>query len=628
MTGQQRDLVRDDLWQASHERSRQRRQRAIRGTSASEPSRLARRLEATAARPTHTATAIDLGPNGVASALAAAGVPASTGVGGRDLADPSLWQRSTVWARERRISVPIQRARERRRRKMAMAMSVAMVGSTTGPAVSGAIAAGATGDTATTTTDGSATTSGRIAGPISDEGRTRSILVAGATGQDVREAQQRLGVHVDGVYGERTVRAVERFQRQRGLQVDGVLGPQTWTALLSTQQASVRGAGAGGSSLKVVAARTSADGGQDLVLVGPSERAATTRTAALTDDDRSPSSTAASDEAAATSDSGSGSDSGTGSGSGSGAGSSSSDGAASTATGDGGSKDAAKSTGGGETSSDREASPKADTPTDTGSGSSSTGSTSGTAKPISGTVTSPYGARWGRQHAGMDIAAAIGTPIKAYAAGTVAFSGTQSGYGNIVCVDHGDGLQTCYAHMSKNAVRQGAKVQAGDVVGYVGMTGRTTGPHLHFEVRKNGKAVDPAPYYSGAGKASSRSTTTAGSGSTTTKTAAKTTSGTQLQKASARTSSAALASGGTQIGVDANAAGAVTAENQATPATAPVAAEQAAAAPAAEAQATSAPVAEAPPAVAEAEAAEAPAATPAPEASAPSPEPVAEAPAP
>ena len=115
--------------------------------------------------------------------------------------------------------------------------------------------------------------------------------------------------------------------------------------------------------------------------------------------------------------------------------------------------------------------------------------------PCAGTVTSEYGQRWGRLHAGMDISAPIGTPIVAAAGGTVIFAGWNGGgYGNLVVIDHGGGLSTAYAHQSQVATSVGQRVGTGQVVGYVGSTGSSTGPHLHFETRVNGSAVNPRQY--------------------------------------------------------------------------------------------------------------------------------------
>jgi len=97
-------------------------------------------------------------------------------------------------------------------------------------------------------------------------------------------------------------------------------------------------------------------------------------------------------------------------------------------------------------------------------------------------------------HEGIDIAVGEGTPVRAAAAGTVIYAGWMSGYGNLVAVDHGNGLSTAYAHNSSLAVSVGQSVAAGEIVSYSGNTGNSTGPHVHFEVRVNGSAVDPLGY--------------------------------------------------------------------------------------------------------------------------------------
>jgi murein DD-endopeptidase MepM/ murein hydrolase activator NlpD len=130
------------------------------------------------------------------------------------------------------------------------------------------------------------------------------------------------------------------------------------------------------------------------------------------------------------------------------------------------------------------------------SGSTSTPSSAGLIWPVAGPVTSPFGWRWGRMHEGIDIAASTGTPIHAAAAGTVIYCGWEEGYGNLVAIDHGGNLSTAYGHQSAIAVTCGQTVQQGDVIGYVGSTGHSTGPHLHFEVRVDGNPVDPLGYLS------------------------------------------------------------------------------------------------------------------------------------
>jgi murein DD-endopeptidase MepM/ murein hydrolase activator NlpD len=115
-------------------------------------------------------------------------------------------------------------------------------------------------------------------------------------------------------------------------------------------------------------------------------------------------------------------------------------------------------------------------------------------------VTSPFGPRidpfFGRPalHTGIDLREDYGAPVRATAMGTVTFAGADGGYGNLVEVDHGNGLSTRYAHLSSITVREGQKVSEGTVLGHIGETGRATGPHLHYETRINGQPVDPARF--------------------------------------------------------------------------------------------------------------------------------------
>ncbi len=126
-------------------------------------------------------------------------------------------------------------------------------------------------------------------------------------------------------------------------------------------------------------------------------------------------------------------------------------------------------------------------------------SSSGLIWPVSGPISSPYGPRCLPNgdcsfHPGVDIAVPSGTPIRAAAAGTVIYSGWMDGYGNLVVIDHANGLATAYAHQSSIAAGNGASVAQGQVIGYVGCTGYCFGPHLHFEVRVNGDPVNPLGY--------------------------------------------------------------------------------------------------------------------------------------
>ena len=125
--------------------------------------------------------------------------------------------------------------------------------------------------------------------------------------------------------------------------------------------------------------------------------------------------------------------------------------------------------------------------------------------PVSGVaMTSGYGMRWHpvlggrRAHKGVDLAGPIGTPVHATADGVVEKAEWFSSYGLYVALEHGGDIETRYGHMSRLAVAAGQQVHKGDVIGYIGTTGRSTGPHLHYEVRIAGNAVNPLPYLQGA----------------------------------------------------------------------------------------------------------------------------------
>ena len=116
--------------------------------------------------------------------------------------------------------------------------------------------------------------------------------------------------------------------------------------------------------------------------------------------------------------------------------------------------------------------------------------------PVNGPVTSPFCERrsWEDCHPGLDIAAPTGTAIRAADSGQVVLAGPQGGYGNFTCIAHSGFLFTCYAHQSRILVRPGEVVRQGQVIGAVGCTGFCFGPHLHFEVRVEGRVTDPMPY--------------------------------------------------------------------------------------------------------------------------------------
>ena len=123
--------------------------------------------------------------------------------------------------------------------------------------------------------------------------------------------------------------------------------------------------------------------------------------------------------------------------------------------------------------------------------------TTPTGWPARGEVSSPYGLRWNGSdfHPGIDIANDMGTPIVATADGTVTTAGWNAGgYGNMVDIDHGNGITTRYGHAMQVVVSAGQHVRRGQIIAYMGSTGFSTGPHVHYEVRVNGQAVNPVSY--------------------------------------------------------------------------------------------------------------------------------------
>lgn len=126
--------------------------------------------------------------------------------------------------------------------------------------------------------------------------------------------------------------------------------------------------------------------------------------------------------------------------------------------------------------------------------------------PVEGVrLTSDYGMRWHpvlggrREHKGVDLAGPVGTPVRATADGVVGRADWYSSYGLFIALEHGGDIETRYGHLSRLNVAAGQEVHKGDIIGYIGTTGRSTGPHLHYEVRIAGNAVNPIPYLQGAG---------------------------------------------------------------------------------------------------------------------------------
>jgi len=288
------------------------------------------------------------------------------------------------------------------------------------------------------------------------------IVERGDSGGTVAEVQRRVGVDDDGIFGQVTERAVRDFQARSGLERTGVVDLATWKALFRASVSFVRSDSAAAKRIVANLPQRPHTPKREVSTGGPGEPQAAG---------------AASAERSA-----------------------------------------------GAASAERSAdAPAPAAPAPAAPASPGSGVCGGKmASPVRGTVTSRFGD--GRNHEGIDIAAPVGTAVRAAACGTVSLAGSQSGYGNIICIQHGSSFSTCYAHLSQMSVKLGTYVKVGQVIGRVGMTGRTTGPHLHFETRVSGRAQDPAPYLGGAkvipGKAQASKTSTAAAPKTTASVAA------------------------------------------------------------------------------------------------------------
>jgi murein DD-endopeptidase MepM/ murein hydrolase activator NlpD len=353
----------------------------------------------------------------------------------RDLSEPELWERSLERSRLRRALLPRARRELKRRKGLSAAAAAATMAGPTAPMAMAQISGNVQAEVA-------AETPSTRAIEVRDGGLP---LRYGSQGELVAHVQKALQIPADGVFGAQTDTAVRQYQTRAGLQVDGIVGPATWASLFES------GSAVGGSN---VSAQVTERIEQKLEAAGRriDAQAATvpgTRTSAPTPD--------------------SGGD----------------------AAGDpvGGSVDG---------TADTPVSGQAESPSVGGTTPVSGACGSTVSSPVDGTVTSGFGPRGGRNHDGLDIAAPTGTPVRAAACGSVSLAGTQDGYGNIVCITHSNQFSTCYAHLSRFATSQGAQVQQGQVIGYVGCTGSCTGPHVHFETRVNGQAQDPRGYLGGA----------------------------------------------------------------------------------------------------------------------------------
>src|SRR4051794_28459450 len=386
----------------------------------------------------------------------------------RDLGDTELWARSLRRSVQRRELTALSRRHATRRKGATLAVSASMAVT---PALQPLAALASSGTSAT------APARSVIHLPSS------ALLSEGDTGAAVVAVQGEVGVDDDGIFGPITRAAVESFQQRYGLPVTGEVDARTWTALFHSNVSFVGGGGA-----RVLTVYRPGAAAAEPATVATEHQTATTP-AATPRTDSAPRHTSAVTPAATPRSV-----------------------SAPPATPETVSAPARTPRTGhapAPAATPRPVSAPAPVAT-TRPVSTAGGCGSGAiSTPVSGPVTGRFGeSRPGHLHAGEDISAPAGTPVRAAQCGTVSQAGRETGSGNIVCIQHAGGVSTCYAHLSQIGTTQGAYVHVGDVIGQVGCTGNCTGPHLHFEVRQNGKATDPEPYLRGSATIPAGSTST------------------------------------------------------------------------------------------------------------------------
>jgi Meckel syndrome type 1 protein len=291
-----------------------------------------------------------------------------------------------------------------------------------------------------------------------------TLLRFGSTGATVAQVQRRIGVDDDGIFGPITERAVKRFQSSHALAITGVVDTATWAAIFRSQVVFMKAADVPAVVREAIERKPAETGDAPAApkveaRAASAVRATTTRAAEPRGGARTPESRALGRDPRAN---------------------------------DRETREPPAPEPKADRAPRREPAPKADArPV-------SLGGSCSTVTPVKGIQTGSFGEdRGSHRHAGIDIAAPTGTAVRAASCGTVTTAGAEGAYGNLVCIEHAGGTTTCYAHLSRIAARVGQQVRAGEVIGRVGSTGRSTGPHLHFEVRENGRAVDPKPVLAG-----------------------------------------------------------------------------------------------------------------------------------
>ena len=366
----------------------------------------------------------------------------------RDLGSALLWDRSLHRSRHRRIRARDARRNAPRQKGATLAAGAAILASPVLTVASVASASSARPGV-------SKAEIAQKAVVVGTDQSTTALLSYGDTGEAVAAIQAELQITADGIFGPQTEDAVKAFQLAQRMEATGVVDAKTWAALFASNVRFYEGATASAS-----ASASAAAAGEKVKVVfadAPVGDADAQEGEALGDE-------------VVEAGGGGGTNVATGVDVDSGA-----------ATPPAASQPAPVAT------------PKR-VPA-TGSGCTADGRL---VTPVSGTVTSPYGEdRGDHAHSGVDIAAPTGTTVRAAQCGTISISGTQSGYGSMVCIRHAGETTTCYAHLSQRDVSVNEYVKAGQKIGEVGCTGRCTGPHTHFEVRRNGVAENPSPYLAG-----------------------------------------------------------------------------------------------------------------------------------
>ena len=382
----------------------------------------------------------------------------------RDMGSAVLWDKSLHRSRRRRMRVRDARRNAPRQKGVTLAAGAAILAS---PVLTVASVASASSARPGVTKAEIAQKAVVVGG---DQSAT-ALLSYGDTGEAVAAVQAELQIAADGIFGPQTEGAVKNFQLAQRMTVTGVVDAKTWAALFASDvrffdSASASTAGAGAEADVVFADAPLPAAGADGEELDEAAPGGTEGGSPGGPDGGSSGGT----DGAAPPDSSTGADPAPGA-----------------------------------TQPAPVAAPKR-VPA-TGSGCTADGRL---VTPVNGTVTSGYGD--GRNHAGVDIAAPTGTTVRAAQCGTVSMSGTESGYGSMICIRHAGETTTCYAHLSQRDVSVNEYVKAGQKIGEVGCTGRCTGPHTHFEVRQGGTAQNPSPYLAGSRTVAAKTATTAAGG--------------------------------------------------------------------------------------------------------------------